>query len=283
MNRKTGMSWKKIMLFGLWLAAGACLVLLSVSAMKRRSNEVCKGVDITIRNSRNKPFITEKEIASILLSKQGRIEGRNNAQLDLRAMEITLKTNVWIREAQLYLDNNNWLRVDIKEREPIARIFTKGGRSFFIDSAGIELPLVKPAEARLPVFTSLPVERTRKIDSALLEGIKAISSVLLADSFWMAQIGQIDINKNKEFELVPMAGDQLILFGNGREAEKKFRKLRLFYEKVVKQVGWNKYRQIDLRFRGQVVAAKQPGDTLSYYRTQPAVDSMINMNKQNRP
>ena len=48
-------------------------------------------------------------------------------------MENLLEENVWVKDAQLYFDNKDVLHVKVKEREPIARIFTVGGKSFYVD------------------------------------------------------------------------------------------------------------------------------------------------------
>jgi len=56
-------------------------------------------------------------------------------------MESLLEKNVWIKDAQLFFDNNGILRVSVTEREPIARVFTREGNSFYIDSSGVQLPL----------------------------------------------------------------------------------------------------------------------------------------------
>ena len=39
--------------------------------------------------------------------------------------------------------------------------------------------------------------------------------------------------------------------------EDKFRRLRVFYEKAASYEGWQKYRTIDLRYRGQVVCGRR--------------------------
>jgi cell division protein FtsQ len=55
---------------------------------------------------------------------------------------------------QLFFDNNEVLQVVIDEREPIARIFTVAGNSYYIDSSLERLPLSDKMSARLPVFTN---------------------------------------------------------------------------------------------------------------------------------
>ena len=55
--------------------------------------------------------------------------------IDLASMENELQKSQWIKNAELFFDNNNVLQVRITEREPVARIFTTSGSSFYIDSS----------------------------------------------------------------------------------------------------------------------------------------------------
>src|SRR5690606_8077789 len=125
----------------------------------------------------------------------------NNAMvssLDLVSMEKELQKEKWIKNAEIFIDNNNVLQVKVTEREPVARIFTTSGASFYLDSSLMRLPLGKKFSARLPVFTSFPTDVIvlKKADSILLRNIKVMSEFIEKDEFWMAQIDQIDITEN---------------------------------------------------------------------------------------
>ena len=82
----------------------------------------------------------------------------------------------------------------------------------------------------------------------------------------MAQVAQIDINEYKKFEMVPVVGNHLVRLGNGENMEAKFRRLMVFYQQVLRKVGFEKYKLIDVQYKGQVVASRFIGD--------PKVDSV---------
>ena len=71
-------------------------------------------------------------------------------------MEMMLKHNSWIDEAELYFDNRNVLHITLTEKEPIARVFSTTGNSFYIDKIGNKIPLSEKRSARVPVFTGFP-------------------------------------------------------------------------------------------------------------------------------
>jgi cell division protein FtsQ len=159
--------------------------------------------------------------------------------------------------------------VKVEEKNPIARVFSNQGTSFYIDHSLNMLPLSKTHSARLPVFTNFPSALTvlSKADSALLNNIKDMSLYIQKDPFLMGMIDQVDITAKNKFELIPKLGDQIILFGEASNIEKKFDKLKLFYKNVISVKGWKKYSKVNLEFDNQIVAsilgeAEQVADSL---------------------
>jgi cell division protein FtsQ len=127
------------------------------------------------------------------------------------------------------------------------------------------LPLSEKFSARVPVFTGFPSEARilTKPDSSLLGDIRDLSIQIQADSFLMAMIDQVDITSQRTFEMVPKIGNQVIVFGDASDAAAKFRKLKLFYKKVMLQMGWSKYSIIKLQYKNQVVAKIRGKDDVS--------------------
>jgi cell division protein FtsQ len=183
---------------------------------------------------------------------------------DLRQMEAELKRNVWIREAQLFFDNNQVLRVNVTERQPVARIFTRQGSSFLMDSSGVQMPLSDKFPARVPVFTGYPdaAIRIHGTDSALTSQIRILSAYILSQPFWMSQLSQIDITPDRTFEMIPVVGNHIIAFGDGDGYEQKFHRLFIFYKEVLSKTGFDRYSKIDVEFDGQVIGTKK-GSTVS--------------------
>jgi cell division protein FtsQ len=79
-----------------------------------------------------------------------------------------------------------------------------------------------------------------------------------ADDFWRSQIHQIYVNDNDDMEIVPLVGDQRIIFGDTTSMEEKFKKLLTFYQEGLNTTGWwNKYSTINLKFKNQIVCTKK--------------------------
>ena len=260
MSEKKRYNSRKIFGNILWTLLGLATVVLLGAAISLRNNKRCKGVNINITGLQNNFFIDKKEISDLLEKLcNGAPSGKKLGSFNLASIENTLKKNEWIKNAELFFDNNEILRVEVTEREPVARIFTKAGTSFYIDSTLTALPLSDKSTARVPVFSDFPSQPKSftKADSNLLSGIENVGSYILKDPFWMAQIDQVDITSERTFDMVPKVGNQIIVFGNADNYQEKFNKLLTFYKQVATKVGWNTYSKINVQYEGQVVAVKR--------------------------
>ena len=260
MENKKRYSIKKILLFTLWVSIAAGTTVLLVAAIKKTDTEKCTEVDIKItgiENTTGPKFVDEDEILSTIQSiNNGVPVGKTIGSFNLKQIESALEKSKWVKNAELFFDKNGVLKVNLQEREPVARIFTTGNNSFYIDTALTMLPLSDRLSARLPVFTGFPSDNIvlTALDSSLLNDIKSISIAIQKNAFRMAMIDQVDITAQRNFEMIPKIGNQLIVFGAAIDADAKFNKLELFYKQVIAKTGWSKYSVINVQYNNQVVA-----------------------------
>lgn len=258
-------SIKNILLTGLWIAIGAGSVVLLVAAIKIKDTHRCKGIEINIEGVNTNFFVDKSDILnSIRTIENGDPVGKATGSFNLKMMETELEKDVWIKAAELFFDNNEVLQVNVQEREPVARVFTTTGTTFYIDKELAILPLSEKFSARLPVFTNFPSDRKvlSKADSSLLMDIKNVSVAIQEDSFSMAMIEQVDINPQRVFEMVPKIGNQVIVFGDGTDVEEKLYKLKTFYKEIMVKAGWNKYSVINVQYKNQVVAKRKGAEDI---------------------
>ncbi len=257
MSKLKHINWKRVLSTTAWVIVSCCTLVLLVSAVYKTDRRQCKGINISIDGVSNHYFIDEADIKKLIDTYCGsQASNQVISRFDLRSVEQSLEKDIWIKNAELYFDIDGVLQVEVDEREPIARVFTLTGGSFYIDSSLKVLPLSEKLSARVPMFTGFPTD-TRVFSSRekkLISGIKELSESLLRDSFLMAMIDQVDITSTDKFELIPKLGDQVVVFGDATKHEEKFEKLKLFYKRVMPAAGWNRYSQINLSFQNQVVA-----------------------------
>lgn len=248
------------MFVAIWVAIGGGMLTLLIAAIGKQKRDQCKDYSIKIKGTQKNLFVDDQAIVKILeMSGNGKIKGRKKSSFNLLEIEKLLKNNVWIKDAELYFDNHNVLHVSVTEREPVARVFTVSGKSFYVDDYGKMMPLSDRLSARVPVFTGFPSKVISKRDSILLNDVKTTSSFILHDPFWMSQVAQIDITADRNFEMIPVVGNHTVLLGDGENMEQKFHRLFIFYKNVLSQTGFDKYKAINVQYAGQVIGIKNNG------------------------
>jgi cell division protein FtsQ len=250
--------WKKRLVQAAWILAGIGTIVLMCAAMQQKSQKTCSDIKIEISGIEEHMFIDEKDILE-LINQQQKTIGTPIAKLNLRAMEAAMEKNPWVSNAELFINNQQVLEVQIDERQPVARVFTTQGGSFYVDSGGLRLPLSDRLSARVPMFTGFPSDNIKlsKPDSLLLHDIVKLGSYILEDSFWMAQVAQIDIEPGNQFELVPVFGEHIVSIGGATDLDAKFNRLYTFYKQAWLQQGIHYYERINVQYDKQVVAVKR--------------------------
>lgn len=261
MNAKTTI--RKALFIAVWLCIGAGMFTLLLAAISKKNKGQCKDYHIVIKGVYNNFFIDKKDVEQLLMtSTKSNIKGRPVASFNLHGLEKVLEQNDWIDEAELYFDNQDILHVTVIEKEPVARIFTTEGNSFYIDSLGRRMPLSDKLSARVPVFTNFPdKKRMSAKDSLLLNDVRMMANFIFNDTFWMSQVAQIDITIERKFEMIPVIGNHLVKLGNGDNIAQKFYRLLVFYKQVLSKTGFDKYKVINVQYKGQVLASNYTGDT----------------------
>jgi cell division protein FtsQ len=251
--RKTG-------LVTIWCILGAAMGILLIAAINRKNSRVCTGIRIDILRTEGHFFVTRQEVEDLLTSSGAdSLKGEIIASVNLRKKEEQMLKNIWIRDARIFFDNTGLLHVRVREREPIARIFTSAGNSFYIDSGGVQLPVLDRQPAKVPVFTSFPAAKWTgsRADSALRHQVRRLAGYILGNPFWMAEIEQVNINPDRTFEMVPVIGNHRIVFGDGNDCEKKFHNLYVFYREVMSRTGFERYTRVNLAYLGQVIGTRR--------------------------
>ncbi len=257
------------------------MLTLLIAANHKDNDHLCKSYIISIEGSGEKYAIDKTDVIQLLeTAAKGKLIDKPVSAFNLSELEKALKTNLWIRSADVYFDSQDVMHVLVTEKEPVARVFTTSGNSFYIDSSGVQMPLLQKASIRLPVFTNYPaVKGSKSNDSALVADVKNIAQFINKDSFWRAQIAQVDIKDSKTFEAVPTVGNHIIRIGTAQNLPAKFRRLFVFYQQVLSKTGFDKYSVLDIQFDDQVVAThKGSGLSVDSVQLQQNIQELLKKN-----
>ncbi|MCG2616491.1 FtsQ-type POTRA domain-containing protein [Terrimonas sp. NA20] len=276
------------MFFTMWLVIGAGMLTLLIAAMGTQKKDTCKDLAIVIKGVRSDDFfLDEADILKLLkVATKGKIKGQPKEAFDLQRMEELLESNQWVKDAQIYFDSRNVLHVTVTEREPVARVFTVNGRSFYFDDQAQMMGLSEKLSTRLPVFTGFPDKKmVGSFDSLLMKDIVKTALFISSNPFWSSQVAQINIDLScgagcREMEMIPMIGNHVVKVGDGESIESKFNRLFVFYKQVLSKSGFDKYKSIDVRFDGQVVAAKSENPKVDSVQLRKNVEKLLKQIKE---
>jgi cell division protein FtsQ len=164
-----------------------------------------------------------------------------------------------VKNSQAYTDDNGNLNIKIEQRRPLLRVYNLQGQSFYLDEKGVKFPVTSNYAAKVPVVTG---NITETADSAVLvtsfelKRIYNIVQKVNKNKLWSAMIGQYIINEKGQVELIPRFGNCTVLFGDDKNIEQKIKRLDVFYFDVLKKVGWDYYKVINIMYKNQVVCLK---------------------------
>lgn len=233
----------------LLVALAVYLVFAFTDFSRHGDNTVCSSVNYTIADSLHAGFITTEEADRLLRASGLYPVGRTLDQVDALAIEQALRRNSYIDSVSCYKSPNGVVNVLIEQRLPLLRVLSDDGDDYYMDQKG-NLMTPQGYVADLIVATG-HIDR-KYARSQLLK----LGRFLHSDPFWNAQIEQIHVQPNHHLRLVPRVGGHTIEFGTTDSISQKFRNLYTFYEKVLPQVGWNKYTEISVEHVTQIVGKK---------------------------
>lgn len=274
---------QKVLVLAAWIIVGCGMITLLAAANHKQAEHSCKEIVVSIKGSGEKYYVEKNDILSYLKKSVGSsLVGKSISTINLSKLEKVLLKNTWIEEAQLYFDGQDVLHAIVMEREPIARVFTTAGESFYMDSAGTRMPLLNKVSIRLPVVTNFKAPKLwNDVDSALVRDITSLLAYINSDPFWKAQIAQIDIRPEGKLELIPVIGNHVVKLGKAEEVEQKLHNLLLFYKQVISKTGFDIYKVIDVQYAGQVIGVKtNPTAAIDSIQLQKNIETLIEKTKQ---
>lgn len=232
------------------------VMIFLVFAITNRLNSTVDQLFISVSKSvDNKSLLSKKEVNGILKSVLGYdVRLSKMGQLDLFSLESALQQDDRINKAKIYLDKFNNLYVNVEQKAPIVRIDVTGGEDFYLDYKGDRIPVTEVF--RVPIVTGNVDKYSpnyKNIKTHNLHRVLNLAQKIHDDEFLLALIEQIHIDDNNEVTLVPKVGRDRILLGQIEDMDEKIYNLKAYYEHGVKNIGIDKFDELDIRWTDQVV------------------------------
>ncbi len=221
-------------------------VLLSFS-LKRFNNAKMENVSINMNQSK-KPvyFIDEKDIKDLVkqynpTSKIGDVK--------IPELEKKINENPFVDSANVYMNLNGNLNVDIKQRVPVFRL-SKNGKDFYVDEKGIEFPISRN-------FSYPCMLVMGDVDASEYQELGQLVEKIDKDDFSKKYF--IGIKKEKDsYNLLTSDGNYKVEIGDLDNIDFKVKGFKTFVEKYLVYQNPNKYKKISVKYNNQIVTTLNP-------------------------
>lgn len=228
------------------VTVGILIFLLSFS-LKRFSNKPMESIKISMDDKQDSVyFVDERDIKSII--KLANPENKIGT-LDIPKLEKRLNDIEFIDSANVYLNLNGTLNLDIKQRVPVFRLL-KNGKDFYVDAKGVEFPTSKNYSYPCMLVTG----NVRKDE---YQNLAALIDKIDKDDFSKKYF--IGISKDKgNYNLLTSDANYKVEIGDLNNIEFKVKGFKTFVEKYLVSQDPNKYKKISLKYDNQIVTTLNP-------------------------
>lgn len=261
---------KNLIRYSLFALVIISLFIIWGFSLRYKMSQVCKDVRVEITNEEQNYFIgienLRTHLQEILYNEtvDSRIVPKTMGEINLHEVERILEANPFIRNAEVFRRNGGVLEVKVELRKAIARIQNVAGEIFYLDEEGKIMPLTPAYTPNVILVSGKILESPRAGDTLRTKHGKDLYDLLKyvnTHDFFKAQISEILMDREGNLTFFPEAGSMRVEFGPVHGYEEKMENLLLFYKQVLARTGWDRYRKISVKFKGQVVAEKRnPND-----------------------
>lgn len=219
-------------------------IFLQAFAVARNKKRLVK--EVRVNHSTQDMYVTEATIRRMIFKDPQ--EMMPLALLRLDELENTLNEHVMIEKSDVFCTVDGILEANVKQREPIARIYDKE-KMFYMDSRGEKMPLSGSFSARVPLVTGNVSEKYWKDTYDLILFIRN-------DDFLNKNITNVKVRSNGEYEFLMRVPEFKVIVGKLDNLEQKTANLKAFYTKMERSKMLNIYKSVNLKYSNQVVCTK---------------------------
>ncbi len=223
----------------------ALLTLGVLWARGKAQVQRCRQVQVVVAND-SITFVTEQGILDVLEHGHIALVGLPMSSIDTRKVEQYLSQLSYLENVDCVKNGTTFL-IKVEQILPVMRVMD-GNDSYYVNAQG------KRMQAQARFFSDVPIVRGHFTAPHGPEMLLPMISYAQSDSTLKNLVGMWDYHDPENIFMIPNITGQVVNMGNAKGFENKFKKLLLFYRKVLPVKGWETYDTISLKWDHQVVA-----------------------------
>jgi cell division protein FtsQ len=227
------------------------LVFSAAYFRKLSRNKLCESFEVVIADSNRVQFVLTRDIERLVKRHNLHPVGKSFGDINTLAIRDTILTNQLVESAEVYTTPAGGIVAAIRQRQPVIRVITSQGRSYYVDQERRIMPVTPAFTVYVPVVTGAVTETMAR------EELYDFAMFLQRNADWDAWIEQIEVRSNDDVVLIPRAGDFSIVMGSLKDYPVKLSKFIRFVDQGLNVLGWNRYSEINLKYENQVVCTRK--------------------------
>lgn len=236
------------LVLGLLLVVGYLLVTLCWGA-GHRDNRECRSLRIEISDLDERQYLTTDELLLLLRRSELYPVGMTLTNVSTQGIEDVVCSHPMVRTAQAVVTPLGNVRLRLTQRVPVLLVLTPG-ESYYVDSDRRRMPV------RQSVTTPVLIAEGSISEQMAVSVLFDMAQSIADDAYWHERIRRIEVANPKSVSLIQQPDGTRIILGVPEDYKAKLQRLRTLYEEGFDKMGWQTYRELDLRYNDQVVGRK---------------------------
>ena len=226
------------------------VVLVLLANIWRRQSQV-RDVRVDIDYCGADTLVTGPEVSELVKKELPTLTSMMLRDVDLKAVEKAAAKSPFLLSCEAGTSISGSVVVFAVQRHPIVRVCAKG-REYYLDDKGCRVPVSLSGSCDVIVASGNIPDKG-----------KGLKDVWLLASFFDSHpdvaplFDQIYRDASGDLFVTPKLGNHVVQVGSVDELEEKFDNLMAFYTRGLPQAGWETYKQVSVKYHGQVVCTKR--------------------------
>lgn len=242
------------------LALAGIIVLMNLVAIKD-DNQICTSLRVSVEGKET--FIDQDDISRMINNQFGAVVNKKLKEIKLQQIEEAIEKLPYVSRAELFVDMDGILQVHVQQREVILRVISKDGRDYYVDRQGHKVPVTLKYVPKVLVANGNIQEGYRKalepISSSTVKDLVKVVDRVADDPLWGNQIVQMYVNDQKDIELIPRVGSEVLLIGSADSLNDKLHRLEIYYKNILPKVGVDAYEKVNVKYGEQIICERKNG------------------------
>jgi cell division protein FtsQ len=227
------------------------LVVLVVAANIWRRQSIVRDVRVDIDYCGADTLVTSMQVAELVKKELPSLTSQMLRDVDLKRVEKAAAKSPYLRDCEAGTSIGGSVVVFASQRRPIVRVCAKD-KEYYLDDKGYRVPVSHIGSCDVIVASgNIPYKGNG------LKEVWTLASFFdqhpdvapLFDQIYRDGIGDLFVT--------PKLGNHVVQVGSADNLEEKFNNLKALYTRGLPQAGWETYKQVSVKYRGQVVCTKR--------------------------